>query len=137
MDEVSSAQYAKKSKPFPITEIFQEGEPSVSVEDSDGSEWPVPEPDSSDAASASLSSESEDQASPGCGVDDTVSPVSFAAVAPAAADLVSAGGSAEASGAGPAADDPAFNFSSLAARASANKSMINFAPLPSASFAGL
>src|ERR1700722_9698924 len=137
MDEISSAQYAKKSKPFPITEIFQEGEPSVSVEDPDGSEWPVPEPDSSDAVSVSLSSESEDQASPGCGVDNTVSPVSLAAVAPAAADLLSAGRSAEASGAGPAADDAALNVASLPAKTSANKSMINFAPLPSASFAEL
>src|SRR6202050_5712496 len=119
---------------FTDMRLVQEVDPSDSPEDAARPmSWP-PESDSSESGSFSVSSESEDQASPAFAEVKTGSSIPWAGAALSAEDF--AAGVLESSGTSVDAA-AAFNASSLAPSTSANKSIINFAPRPSESFAGL
>src|ERR1700683_1139841 len=121
---------------FTDMRLVQEVDPSDSPEDAARpTSWP-PESDSPESGSFSVSSESEDQASPAFGEVETGSAIPWAGAALSAEGFGADALAGERPGTGAAAAD-AFNASSLAPSTSTNKSIINFAPPPSGSFAGL
>src|SRR5580692_11105728 len=85
----------------------------------------------SDSKSDGSSSDSEDHASPGEGVDNSGSAAFFAEDESEPCDAAAAGAAAAT-----AASEP-FRASRRAPSASASKSTMSFAPLPSGSFVGL